>query len=141
NNATVTDITLNAGSFVYSLPAGDHTWQVRAQNASSSSPFASRTISIDLTAPSAPVIISPVNGDSVSSPVNLIWHRDASAVGDSLFIYNDSTLTNQNTFMFTTDTTFLFTDTVSQNYYWRLKSKDNGGNQSNFTATYRFLIQ
>lgn len=142
NNGIVTDIILNTDSFVYSLPgAGSYQWQVRAQNALSNSPYASRTISIDITAPPVPTIISPLNGDTVTSPVTLIWHRDASAIADSLFVYNDSLLTSQNSAIYTTDSTFLFTDTVTQNYYWRLKSKDNAGNQSNFTATFKFRVQ
>ena len=141
NNNIVTDVTLTADSFVYSLPAGNYKWQVRAQNSSSNSPYSSRTISIDLTAPVVPAIIAPINGDTVTSPVNLIWSSDLNSLGDSLFIYNDSLLTNQNTVLFTTDTTFLFTDTATQHYYWRLKTKDSAGNQSNYTATYKFLVQ
>lgn len=140
-NGTVTDVTLPGDSFVYSLPAGNYKWQVRAQNNTSNSSYSSRLITIDLTAPSAPVIISPTNGDSVTSPVNLVWNRDTSAIGDSLFIYNDSLLTNENSVTYTTDTTFQFADTTTQYYYWRLKSKDNAGNQSNFTTTFRFLVQ
>lgn len=141
NSGTVTDVTLTADSFVYSLPAGNYRWQVRAQNMSSNSPYSSRTILIDLIAPPAPIIISPLDGDTVASPVNLIWSRDTSAVGDSLFIYNDSLLTNQNSVLYTTDTTFLFTDTAAQNYYWYLKSKDIAGNESNYSAVYKFLVQ
>ena len=140
-NGTVTDVTLSADSFVYSLTAGNYRWQVRAQNSTSNSPYSSRTITIDLSPPLSPVIISPLDGDTVASPVNLTWSRDTSAVGDSLFIYNDSLLTNPNAALYTTDTTFLFTDTVIQNYYWYLKSKDSVGNQSNYTAVYKFLIQ
>jgi hypothetical protein len=123
------------------LVEGDFKWQVRAENDLGVSPYSSRNIIIDLTAPSVSTPALPANGDTVTSPVDIRWHRQLSAVADSLLIYSDSALTNISLSVYETDTTYSFNGLSLNNYYWRLKSIDAAGNQSGYSNVYKFFVQ
>jgi hypothetical protein len=123
------------------LVEGDFKWQVRAENDFGVSPYSSRNIIIDITFPSVSAPGLPANGDTVSTPVDLSWHRQSSAVADSLLIYADSALTNISLSVYTTDTTYSFNAVLFNDYFWRLKSIDAAGNQSGYSSVYKFYVQ
>jgi hypothetical protein len=123
------------------LIEGDFKWQVRAENDFGVSPYSSRNIIIDLTAPSVSTPVLPANGDTIASPVGLSWHRQSSAIADSLLIYTDSTLTNLSLAVYETDTTYSFNGLSFNDYFWRLKSMDAAGNQSGYSSVYKFYVQ
>lgn len=140
-SGTITDVVLQTDSFNYNLPQGQYKWQVRAQNTTSNSAYAFRNITIDLTAPPLPTFTAPANSASVTNPVTLAWGRDASAMADSLYIYPDSLVSAPTYSNYTTSTSYDFTGLSNHTYFWRLKSKDNAGNWTIFTATRKFYVQ
>ena len=137
----IKDTALTGLSVTLAMDTGTFIWRVRAENNLSTSPFSSRTIYIDRSAPQVSQIITPAYGDSLSNPVNLTWNRNGNAVSDSLFVYQDSLLTIPVVLTLSIDNFYSFTGTISRNYYWRLKSIDGAGNVSEYSATYRFYIQ
>jgi hypothetical protein len=141
NQAVVIDVTTVADSVQYSLSSGSFTWQVRAQNSSSNTVYSSRTITVDLVAPNAPVPVAPANGDTLPNPVSISWTRDASAVGDSLLIYPDSLISAPVYFAYHANPSHSFTGTANQVYFWRVKSKDAAGNWSAWGTIRKFRIQ
>ncbi|HEY6160011.1 MAG TPA: hypothetical protein VI112_02280 [Bacteroidia bacterium] len=141
NGSTITDITLQTDSFVYTLGQGQYKWQVRAQNTTSNSPYSSRTINIDTSPPNAPTPLGPANGATLPNPVALSWNRDNSAVGDSLFIYADSLYVTRLVNIYTTNTSYNYTGVSTQPYFWRVKSTDVAGNWSAYSALRKFIVQ
>lgn len=135
---TLTTTTVN-----YTFNAeGTFQWRVLAQNnGSTSSPLnATRTISIDTTIPTTPVLASPIADDTVSNPVNLMWTHDVSATMDSIFVFADTNLTVLVTSSLTSNENFSFTGTVGQDYFWRVRSVDAVGNWSAYSGRRKFII-
>ena len=138
----VIDITQIGTIASYTLNPGAYTWQVRAQNATSNSAYFSRIITVDTAAPvvSAPVL--PANADSSHSPVSIVWTRNSSGIGDSLFIDTDSLFVAPLSYTgYTTSTAYSFTaGVIGRKYYWRLKTNDAAGNWSGYSAYRRFKV-
>jgi hypothetical protein len=141
NNNTVADLIVQTDSFNYTLTQGQFKWQVRAQNASSNSPYSSRIINVDTAPPGAPTLNSPVDGSFQTNPVTLSWTRDANAIADSLYIYTDSLFTTTVISNYITNANYNFTGVTAQRYFWRVKSVDNAGNWSGFSALRKFTVQ
>jgi hypothetical protein len=140
-SSTVFDSLLTATQISLTLNEGAFTWKVRAENDISTSSYSIRTIKVDLTPPGVPVIDSPAYGDTSLVPVLLKWHNDQSSVGDSVFIFADSSLTTNLISVYTTDTSYSFTGVPFNDYYWRLKSIDAAGNESAFCIISKFYTQ
>src|SRR5581483_4614914 len=76
SNNVIVDTTTKWASLKRSLAQGTYTWQVRAQNNSSNSPYSSNTLTIDTTHPNVPVLLTPA--DSSTTPTThftLTWSR------------------------------------------------------------------
>jgi len=141
SGSIITDVIAMTGTFSYTVNEGEYTWQVRAQNATSNTLYSSRTFTIDITAPAVSVPTYPANGDTISSPDTLLWTRSADAVGDSLFIYPDSLISSPVYQGYTTNTLYIFTGAITQDYFWRLKSRDVVGNWSGYGTLRKFWVQ
>lgn len=141
SSATIVDVIVTTNTFSYTLNEGKYTWQVRAQNATSNTLYSARTFTIDITSPPVSVQTFPTNGDTISSPDTLLWTRNAQAIGDSLFIYSDSLISSPTVSIYTTNTSYIFTGTLSQDYFWRLKSKDAASNWSSYGILRKFWVQ
>ena len=137
----ILDTILADNSLSLSLTEGAYTWRVRAKNAQSNSPYSSHSITIDLTAPNVPILTSPINGDAISNPVTLTWTNDPSATGDSLYIYGDSLVSPPLQRLYETSTTYNYTGTIGQTYFWRLRSGDAGGNWSAYSPVKKFRVK
>ncbi len=140
NNIQLNELIEN-NSLTATLSEGSYRWRVRAENSTSVTPFAERGLSIDQTAPSAPVLISPGDGATVILPSNLSWTPDNSSSKDEVFVYSDST---QNNIVFqteTTETNISFNDSSFSTYYWHVRSVDPAGNVSAFSSLRSFLAQ
>lgn len=123
------------------LSEGTYKWQVRAENNNSTSPYSFRNLTLDFTSPSAPIQNSPAFGDTSSTPVILNWRHDQTSVGDSVYIFNDSLLSNLSTSVFSTDTTYSFNALTSRFYYWKIRSVDAVGNKSSYSNISKFYVQ
>ncbi|MBC7862009.1 MAG: hypothetical protein IAF38_03490 [Bacteroidia bacterium] len=142
SSVLVADYYLLTDSFPFTLSDGVYTWQVRGENTFSNSTYSSRTITIDLTAPTVPVPLTPTNAASIPNPVSISWSRDNSAIGDSVFISNDTLFTNPAISPFyTTSTVYSFTGISTKKYFWKIKSGDSAGNWSAWCATQKFTVQ
>jgi hypothetical protein len=135
------DEILTGVTYTDTLIEGDYIWQVRAQNSTSLTPYTKRNLVIDLTAPSAPVLIFPSNNASllVGNNDSLTWQVDPESVADSLYIDTDSTFANPIK-VYSTVTYYLITQSAGA-YFWKVKSLDAAGNQSAFSAYRKFLLQ
>jgi hypothetical protein len=123
------------------LTEGTYQWRIRAENAQSFSNYSTFNMTVDLTAPTAPTLISPNNGDTVSAPITLNWSPATDAVMDTLYVYQDSISTVPYLQIGVTDVNYdLSTSDIGQ-FLWRLRSVDDAGNVSNYSSTNSFIIQ
>lgn len=140
NNAfIISNELVSATSLSKTLNEGTYRWRVRGQNNSSVSPFSERTLIVDRTAPSQPVLDSPPNGEIVDIPVQLEWSSDDQSIGDSLYVYKDSLAANQVLKVYVTGTDYQFNNTGSAQYFWRVKTVDKAGNTSVFSELRSFI--
>jgi hypothetical protein len=134
--------SLSVDSASYSFLAdGSYQWRVIAQNEQSSSAFATRDITIDNSVPTAATLLLPVHGDTVSNPVTLTWNSDASAIGDSVFIYADSSLIVLLEADYVISQSHTFSGTAGEDYFWRIRTRDAADNWSVYSAVRKFLIE
>jgi hypothetical protein len=139
---TVMDLPIKSDSIVRTLNEGTYTWQVRAQNASSNSPYSSRKITVDTTAAPVSIQVFPVNNDTIKGTDSLAWIRSVASIGDSLFIYTDSLLVSLSLKEYLTTTTYYrFHGIAKKSYYWRLKSLDLAGNWSPKGTVRKFWVK
>jgi hypothetical protein len=118
---------------------------VRAQNATSNTLYSSRYITIDATEPNTPSLIYPLQGDTITSvPFTMSWNRwgeTGSPIIDSIFIARDSLFANILLSAAASDSTYSFTDVVSDStYYWFVRSMDAAGNETTNSDTAKFVI-
>jgi hypothetical protein len=142
-NVTSTTTTLN--TFSYTFPQGNYSFSVRAENATSFTPWSIRTFSIDQTAPTAPQLIVPAHLTFYPTPpalVNFDWSSATDALTDSLYISTDSTFTTgiqSAVLLNSSQSAYTWTGAqASTVYYWRVRSMDAAGNRSNYSTTFKF---
>ncbi len=145
NNSTLIDVedTTSNDFYTATLSEGTYFWRVRAENSSSESDYTTYAVTIDLTPPSAPILNSYYNNDTISVsnlPINLTWSADITdAFQDSIYIYNDVNLSNL-ILKSAAINTYNFSATTLGNYYWRVRSIDEVGNIGNYSNTGKFYI-
>ena len=134
--------SLNNNSTNYTFDAeGTYSWRVSGQNDFSPSPFSTRKIFIDLTPPAQPVLLLPLNNDSVSLPVLLTWQNQIGVNLDSIFIYADTNLTQLVESNFTSFSQYEYSNgALNQDYFWLVKSKDAAGNWGTVSGKRKFII-
>ncbi len=125
--------------FIATLEEGSYQWRVRGENDNSITAYSSQRFTVDLTPPSAPTLVSPGYGDTLDVPVTLSWEVDPESIFDSLFIYSDSLVSPPIITEELSNTDYLFSDNSSTVYFWRLKSIDEAGNVSAFSALRKFF--
>ncbi len=127
--------------YTTSLNEGSYTWRVRAENDNSVTPYNSRNLEIDLTAPTLPLLLLPEQGDTITPPSNLTWELNTDAFQDTLYVYSDSLITPPILKIATTATSFLFEETTVGDYFWRIRSVDEAGNTSDFSTLRKFFVE
>ncbi len=127
------------------LSEDNYFWRVRAYDfAGNESPFsAPDSFGVDLTAPSAPVLISPGNGTllNTNNPT-FIWHKsidNLSGIDHYLLQYDtDGSFSNPIT---TSISDTIYTSYLPDSlYYWRVKAVDRATNQGNWSSVWSFEI-
>jgi predicted phage tail protein len=150
SSGTVKDTTTALTTFTFTFPsAGAYSWKVRALNDFSISQYnAAQTLTIDLTAPAAPILISPAHNAVITPTNNLVWNRvgapDAKyeyvyIASDSLFA-NVISLMRSNTSTITINTFTAPIPATSSVYWWRLRSSDSAGNLSVYSSQLKFKL-
>lgn len=133
-------------NFTYStaLPEGEYFWRVKALNEYSESLYSKEwyfAIQIPVVPPVAPTPIAPENESKIAlGNVTLDWESAEGVVSDSLFLHFESI---DNPPMLATsiegDTFYEVNIAAEGTYFWRLKSYDEEGNESEFSEVFEFL--
>ena len=137
----VLDESTTSDFYATTLAEGDYRWRVRAENETGVSPYSTFNVSVDLTAPVAPELLSPTSGDTLALPITLAWEADVDVTLHTIYVATDSLFTNQILESETNTSNYIFTDNTSNRYYWRLKSTDAAGNESSLSATRVFYVE
>ena len=154
NNGSVLSATTTNTSYSYTLPATTNsattfTWRVKAFNAFSFSQFNSAfSFTVDLAAPTAPLLSTPFNGSTVKDTVKLVWTRTGTpdALSDSIFVSTDSLFANVVSKTRTWQQKLkinMLTNPPNVNnaiYWWRLRSIDSVGNRSVYSNQLKFKL-
>jgi hypothetical protein len=127
------------------LPEGDFLWYVQGHNDFSVTPYASRNIVVDITAPLKPTLLLPTHMDSINSfPTTFSWNSDnasGSTVSNKLEIYTDTSSFNL-ALEYTTTNNSAPIDTLNiGSYFWRVKSEDAAGNIGSYSTIYEFTVK
>jgi len=141
NSTIVIDTTVKREPITLTVADGKYTWQVRAQNASTNSPYALYTLGVDTTTPKVPVQITPRN-DSIftTDRFTLNWSVSSgslSPITTTLYIYSNPSMS---TIIKDTVTSLTsYPDTLATGtYYWRLQSVNAAGNKSGYSTLFSF---
>lgn len=142
NSALVKEQSTSATSIDYTFPDGSYSWKVRATNGSKQTLYTTRTILTDTKIPNTPLPSNPVNASSTTATsINFQFSRTAisgSAETDSIYVYNESALTNLN---FKDRVSSPYNKTLTKGtYYWYIKSFDEAGNVSEKSSVFSFTI-
>lgn len=136
--------SLSTTSFSLDLDEGIYVWGVTAENESSKTLAAYRTLYVDTTAPGKPTLIEPLQNDTISMlPVNLAWElleEVVAPVTDSLWIATDSTFSAIEIETAVTDSIYQASGLSDGMYYWRVRSIDKAGNKGDISETRKFWI-
>lgn len=126
------------------LVDGIYYWQVRSENTLSNSEYSAPwKLTVDLTAPQTPILISPTVNDTVND-FRLSWQHPSqslSAITDSLIIYKDSSGLNIYHEQFLADTIFIRETAPEGWYQFKVKSVDAATNESNWANIRRFYFK
>jgi len=149
-NGIIKDTVTALTTYTYTFPSqGAYSWKIRALNDFSISQYnAALSFTIDQTAPSAPILISPSHGAIVTPTINLLWNRIGApdAKYDSIYVATDSAFTNIVSY------TKSYAQTIAINainnsppatgntYWWRLRSVDSVGNRSVLSNQLKFKL-
>jgi parallel beta-helix repeat protein len=122
-------------------------WRVRAKDdASNIGAWAeNRWFRVDVTPPAAPTLFSPANGLQTNDNTPTFEWTSVSDVSTpvtyEIWIDNDSNFTSreaENSGQ--TDTTYVPTALVDENYNWKVRACDNAGNYSDWSIVWTFLV-
>ncbi len=124
-------------------------WRARASDGNSSSDWvqASFTVNSNNTAPPVPTIDNPGDGAWVATltptlSVMPVVDPDGDPVTYRFQLYADPELSNLLEEFTTADTQWLLTNPLSNNtwYYWRARSEDDNGANSDWAMSYSFFV-
>ena len=151
-NVLSTNYSYSSTSASITLPAeGSYLWKVRAENSFSFSPYSSRVIVIDQTAPTtSPSLIYPITTTiAVPSDTLMKWSKISDSYKDIIFVSDQSdfsTTTKIDTVSaasagFRTYSISNFTTNSGSTYYWKVKCADRAGNVGNYGPSKSFRVQ
>jgi hypothetical protein len=136
------DKRINSNSFSTTLDEGIYRWRVRAENDKTNTDYVERALTIDLTAPLAPILLGPPIDSLSYLPISLRWTADINnSERDTLYIYRDSTANQLILKQVTLNTNYSFKDSTTNLYYWRVRTVDKAGNNSVYSPIWWFRVQ
>ena len=105
----------------------------------------SRSFRVDITAPGKPTLVSPDNNDNeTTAAITFTWTKPSDLSLPLIFriqIDNDmdfGSLENEDNAV--TDNSYSYTFTADDNYYWRVRAKDNAGNWGAWADNFTFQL-
>ena len=142
NSSFITeDVLVEVDNYSTTLADGDYQWRVRGENDTSVTPYSTRSFFIDGVAPTAPILNTPNDRDTVSAPIFLGWSIDESSTQDTLYIYADSLLNDLVIQIALVETSYTFANPLLDKYFWQLRSVDAAGNVSPFSTLRSFCVE
>lgn len=145
--AGVVATSTTLGNYTATLAQGNYEFRVRAENSASFTAWATRTFSVDQVAPTTPTLLFPVNDAfyaSVPSSIAFDWSNSTDAFTDSLEISTDSTFATGIALQISlsaAQSTYTWTGAQTlTTYFWRVRSSDLAGNQSNYSSVFKFIV-
>ncbi len=142
-NQVIEEETTTTTSISFTFPEGVTKWQVRAENNTQSTLYATRTLTLDSNAPNKPVATAPANDATLNDiAVTFSWTRvavEGTTEVDSIYVYKDVALTELVTKDQVTSPTEISLEAATT-YYWFLKAFDQAGNESDPSDVSRFSI-
>lgn len=143
----ITNTSVSLGNTIFSTN-GEYIWKVKAVNATSETPFSSRTIFIDRTAPNQPQLGLPLNNSTqlINQTLTFNWSTavDSGTIQSALSYVIE--FSNTNTFATLIQSSNANTNSLQQtftsvgDYYWRVKTLDSAGNVSSYSSAFKFTI-
>lgn len=131
-------------AFNYTFPAGTYRIQVRAENSTSFTSYASKVFVVDTQSPTASAPQSPAN-NAIAQPsiINFTWiGQSTDRFADTLLVSTDSTFINNVQRFYTTATSYSgFNTNAATVYYWKLRTRDAAGNWSAYSTRFKFTTQ
>ncbi len=147
NSNTVTNeirTTNTSTSLPISLSEKAYSWGVRAENDLSKTLYSSRTFLVDITSPTTPVLIDPIDNQVTASTDVIFTWSSLGTMGspefDTIFVASDSILNNvvEKAESMSSAHTFSL---PSGNYYWAVRRYDKAGNNSWISGMRKLTIQ
>ncbi len=143
NGTLIKDEVINSTSLNFTFTDNNFTWQVRAQNDTQNTLYFSRKLLIDTVKPNIPTLVSPADNTTESAGIiSFNWVRETivgSVESDSIFVYNNSELTNL-IFKDKGQSLKFEKDLDKDSYYWNVQSFDEAGNRSSKSSTFTFTL-
>ena len=143
NNNIVNEQDIAGTTLNYTFPEGTYQWKVRGTNGEHNTLYSTRSILVDATAPNTPALVTPANLSNTSSnDVTFQWTRTpiaGSIEKDSIYIYNNSTLTDLE---YSNEEVSPYNTITLQDgtYFWFVRSFDNAGNTGQQSPVYSFTL-
>ncbi|MFQ6129724.1 MAG: PGF-pre-PGF domain-containing protein, partial [Candidatus Hadarchaeaceae archaeon] len=134
-------------SYDYTFTEGEHTWYIVAVDyVGRENVSVTRTIKIDLTAPTAPTLLAPENNTTVATNTPVFrWAKPeafenytlqiANDVGFTLLVLAKTNLTD-NAYTLTTGEAL-----ADGTYYWRVRAFDQAGNVGRWAENFKLIVQ
>lgn len=157
DNKTCIANTVASYTMTVLMTRATHTWAIKTVDvAGNSAQSTSRTICIDTTAPTLPVLLTPPNGGPVAPDYNATytWSRSTdtsscaniqyvvetyrNATLDPLYLVDNATVAQPPTGNPTYTVSTQIAGAVTGWYYWRVKAYDCAGLTNGYTATFSF---
>jgi len=145
NNMTLNITTENLGFLQALTQEGTYQFRVRAENATQNSKWSAvRAFTYDITGPDAVLLNAPLDKQTVSKPVRLVWNNLADAARYEISVYKSDgqTVFNNSYPQSTTATEHVFNAGDSgETIAWRIRAFDQAGNAGTYSELRTFTIQ
>ncbi len=138
----VVDESTTLTSYLFNGNESEYAWRLIATNSISASIPVEGVFRIDLTAPDAPTLLTPDDGDTLTTnEINFKWQLVTDAILYEISIMKDVSLLDTVLLVETINTESIVMDLDTVSYYWNVRALDEAGNKSTITETRKFTQQ
>ena len=140
----VSPTTVDTTFLTSTLTDGNYIWGVKAQNSTSETLYSQKSLIVDSTPPTQPVLSAPSNGSvGTSMTISFTWNSSDLTSGisqDTLKVYSDINLSTLVKSVATVSKNAQITFTNPAVYYWTVRSVDKADNVSLTSNAFSFTI-
>jgi len=145
DNLEVTPTMIDTTFFMKEFGDGKYVWGVKAKNLTSETLYTQKSLIVDTTPPSMPVLSSPSDSLIVTTTmVEFTWSSSDKTSGiaqDTLNIFSDKSLTKLVKSVITNSKNAEISFANRSVYYWTVRSVDNAGNVGKKSDPFIFTIK